>query len=78
MLIQLKNDMDELEYTSPNAFGRFFYLIPHKKKAILATIPKIPSATGSTYSITSIKNAFVLNHQLDVEQKSVPCLNEIL
>ena len=53
-------------------------LSSHKKKAILATIPKLPSATGKSHSLSNIRKGFVLNGQLDYDHKLVPSLTNIL
>ena len=70
--------MTELENTSPLVSGRVLRLLAHKKKAILSTIPKLPSVTASAFSISNIKKGFVLNGQLDVERKLIPDFNNLL
>ena len=43
----------------------------HKKKAILATVSKLPIATSRAYTDQTIKKAFILNGQLDVGHKNI-------
>ena len=50
----------------------------HKKKAILITAAKLPIAAACAYSDKIIKKAFVLNGQLDMSHKLVPCLTNLL
>lgn len=50
----------------------------HKKKAILATVSKLPIATAQAYTDNNIKKAFVLNGQLDMGHRLVPSLNNLL
>ena len=78
VLVQLEEAIRQLEDRSPNATGKVLNLLPHKKKAILATIPKLPSVTGSAFSMSIIKKGFIVNGQINLEQKLVPCLKTIL
>ena len=54
VLNQVEKKLEELEDKSPNATSSVLNLMSHKKKAILATIPKLSSVTGSTYSMSNI------------------------
>ena len=53
-------------------------LSSHKKKAILSTIPKLPSVTGKSHHISNIRKGFILNGQLDIDSKLVPSLSNML
>ena len=53
-------------------------LLCHKKKAILSTVSKLPTATSRAYSNKTIKKVFMLNGQLDVSHKLVPSLNNLM
>lgn len=53
-------------------------LATHKKKAVMATIPKLPSVTGRSHLMSNVHKGFVLNGQLDVDNKMVPSFNNIL
>ena len=78
ILAHLENELTRLESNDLSTTGQVLKLLSHKKKAILATVPKLPSATGSAYSISNIKKGFVLNGQLDMDQKLVPSIGSIL
>ena len=53
-------------------------LPPHKKKAILSTVAKLPSATGRSHSIANVRKGFILNGQIDMDSKLVPSFSNIL
>ena len=61
-----------------NTPNKILALPSHKKKAILATISKLPIATSKAYSDQTIKKAFILNGQLDVAHNLVTSLNNLL
>ena len=54
ILIYLEQELCRLENNDLNTKGKVLKLLSHKK-AILATIPKPPSATGSAYLISNVK-----------------------
>ena len=58
--------------TQPSNSKQILKLPSHKKKAILATVSKMPIATSRAYSEAIIKKAFVVNSQLDPTYKAVP------
>ena len=48
----------------------------HKKKAILVTLGKLPSATGKAYTISNVRKG--LNEQLGIDSKLAPCMHNIV
>ena len=50
----------------------------HKKKAILCTLAKLPIASSRAYCDSNIKKTFLLNGQLDIDEKLVPSLTNCL
>ena len=53
-------------------------LSTHKRKAVLCTIPKLPSVTGRSHSLSNVRKAFVLNGQLDLDSMLVPSFDNLL
>ena len=53
-------------------------LSSHKKKALLATLPKLPNVTGRSHSIANVRIAFIVNGQLDINSKLVPSFSNLL
>lgn len=68
----IKSQLDDLQEKG------ILMLASHKKKAILSTVPKLPSATGRSHSVQNIRKAFILNSQLDVDSKLLPCFDNLL
>ena len=50
----------------------------HKKKAIIATIPKMPSAMSKVFTKENILKGFTANGQLDTTQQIVPSSKNLL
>lgn len=50
----------------------------HKKKALIATIPNLPVATGVAYTTENVKKGFIYNGQIDAVHNSVPCYSNLL
>ena len=74
----LETEFTSLRATSTSNPTRLLNISPHKKKALLATIPNLPEATAKAYSVSNVKKGFVLNGQLDNDSKLVPCLENIV
>ena len=74
----LEDKINSLSKSSPSSNNDTLLLTAHKKKAILATIPKLPIATGQSFTIENVKKGFILNGQLDSDSKLVPSLTNII
>ena len=76
----LSNKIDELREGSHRLPGStdILNLTTHKKEAILATVPKLPIASGRAYTTSNVKKAFVLNGQIDLNKKLVPDIANLL
>ena len=72
----------KINLMSPNRVdslsNRVINIPAFKKKAIIATISKIPIAASRAYSDSNIKKAFIMNSQLDISNKVVPSFLNIL
>ena len=50
----------------------------HKKKALVATVPNLPIATGIAYTIDNRKKGFIYNGQIDTDHNSAPCYSNLI
>lgn len=66
--------IDSLVQPPPSIPNNILKFSTHKKKAILATIPKFPIATGCAFTIDNVKKGFTIKRQLHMESKLVPSL----
>lgn len=64
----LKDKLNKLEKDS------ILKLMTHKKKSLLFTLPNLPAATGSAFTIPNIRKGFIYNEQLDTESSQQVCL----
>ena len=53
-------------------------LRPHKKKALLSTIPNLSEAIGIAYTVKNVRSGFVANGQIDPLTDSVPSLGNLI
>ena len=76
----LSQEIDCLKESDAGNIGstRILDLASHKRKAILATVPKLLLATGRAYSTANVKKAFILNGQIDVSKKLVPDIANLI
>ena len=50
----------------------------HKRKALIATIPNLPVATGDAFTTDNVKLGFIYNGQIDSTHNSVPCYDNLI
>ena len=73
-LTSMESRHHSIQHPSPHVLN----LSLHKKKAVLATVAKLPIATARAYTDENIKKAFALNGQLDLTHRLVPSLQNLL
>ena len=78
ILHYLETKIEKLTSPSSPSSNQVLRLSSHKKKAILFTVPKLPIATGRAFTIDNVQKGFILNGQVDMEPKFVPCITNIL
>ena len=71
-LVKVFDELESVESDSFNSDGRILRLSSHKHKAILSTVLKLPLAIAQAYKLENVTKAFVLNGQIDSENKQVP------
>ena len=74
----LEEQIDSLMHQTSTNQNQILILSAHKKQAILATIPKLPIATGHAFTIDNVKKGFIINGQLDSDSKLVPSFHNII
>ena len=61
------------------SFGSQVVKLPsHKRKAILITTSKLPSATGRSHTTSNVRKGFMMNGQIDIESELVPSVTNAL
>ena len=75
VLLHLQQVFEQLECDENDQVVK---LKSHKKKAILATVPNLPAATGMSYSVDNVRNGFICNGQLDAESTRVLSYQNLL
>ena len=75
VLLRLQQVLGQLEN---NDSEQVVKLQSHKKKAILATVPNLPAATGMSHSVIYVCKGFMCNSQLDAETTSIPLFQNLL
>ena len=73
----LEKELKILE-TNEEGSGNIVRLKSHKKKAIMSTLPKLPEATGSAYTIPNVMKGFIYNGQVDADTIGVPSFSNLL
>ena len=73
----LEKQLQDLE-TGKISTTKVVRLRPHKKKALMSTIPNLTEATGIAYSIKNVRSGFVANGQIDPLSHSVPSLSNMI